>query len=272
MTRRVISLSLVVLSLVAMAVIITSGCKSSGTEFADPLYIHPGDDPGAIPDRYIAGIYVEPPGVNIAVGGLQQFKALATWNDGDQQYITDQVEWFTDSPGVGTFEVQGGRFLAQNPGVAIVRCRIRQGGAELASLAGFVNSFNPNADLPPAVVRNPSVNANDEGVLVNWDINKIDGDLAGYNIWRTQVSSSHYASDFGKINPAPIYYPPHQDKTVVSGWYYYRVTAEDLLGLNGAPSEEVAVFVTGNAHYGNAHDSGLGATPSTYADKFSTAF
>jgi len=271
MTRRIIGLSLVVFTLVVMAVLATSGCQTTGTEFADPLYIKPGQDPGAIPDRYIAGIYVSPPGINIAVGGLQQFKALATWNDGAQQYITDQVEWFTDSPGVGKFEATGGRFLAQNSGVAIVRCRLRVGLDELVSQAAYVNSFNPNMDLPPAVVMNPHVTANDEGVLVGWDMNQTDGDMAGYNLWRTQVSAAHYASDYGKINVAPILYPPYLDKTVVSGWYYYRVTGEDILGINGAPSEEVAVFVTGQHHYGDGYDAGLGSS-STYADKFSTAF
>jgi hypothetical protein len=115
--------------------------------------------------------------------------------------------------------------------------------------------------------------ATDEGVRVNWDINMTDGDMAGYNIWRTQVSAAHYASDFGRVNGAPVLYPPFLDSTVVSGWYYYRVTAEDILGLNSAPSEEVAVFIAGVVHYGGGYDAGTTTTEeNNYKDAFSTAF
>jgi len=257
MSRRILSLSTILVMSCAVAFLLSLGCEGA-TEFADPLYIKPGEDPFQTPDRYVMGVFVQPAGVNIAVGGLQRFKAVATFNDSTVEDVTKYVEWFTESPAIGTFEVGSSRFLAQRPGVAVVRCRLKQGPAYVISQVSYVNSFDPNLDNPPSVPLNPTAIATDEGVLVDWDLNKTDGDLVGYNLWRTQVSTAHYslesvaaahyAIDLGLVTRTPVLYPPYLDKTVVSGWYYYRITAEDLLGLYSAPSEEVPVFVTGYAH------------------------
>ncbi len=264
MSRRVLCISLFIALLASFAFFTSVGC-SNGDEFGTPLYISPGQDPNALPDRYVVSIRVQPDGVNIAIGGLQQFRAWGNFNDGTLEDITAMVEWYTETPAIGTFEATGGRFLAQHAGVGIVRCRYYQGDGYVTSTAGYVNSFNPDQDLPPAVPLNPSVEPTDEGVLVYWDMNTTDGDMAGYNIWRTQVSAAHYATDYGRINEKPWLYPPYLDQTVVSGWYFYRVTAEDLIGLNSAPSEEVAVFVTGTSHYGSAYD---GVTSSAEENEF----
>jgi len=272
MNRRAIIFALLSFMVAVIALVPFFGCKS-GDEFATPLYIHEGDDPFQTPDRYVMGIYVQPAGVNIAVGGLQQFTGLAAFNDGTTEDLTGMCEWYTENPVVGTFETTGGRFLAQKPGTVIVRCRLLQGETYVVSQAAFINSFDPNMDIPPAVPLNPVVTDTDEGVRVGWDLNTTDGDMAGYNIWRTQVSTAHYASDYGRVNDSLALYPPFLDKTVVSGWYYYRVTAEDILGLNSAPSEELAVFVAGNAHYGTGYDAGSSFDEhGTYKDAFSTAF
>jgi len=271
MFRRILSVLLFLIALCIFSFGASLGCSNS-EEFGTPLYVNYPQDPNAAPGRFVMGISIQPGGVNIAVGGMQQFRSYATYNDGDTVEVTGEVEWFCENPAVGGFEAAKGRFLADKPGVAIVRCRIPQGEGYVISTASFVNSFNPNQDIPPAVPLNPLVQATDEGVLVRWDLNMTDGDLAGYDIWRTQVSAAHYASDYGRLNDKVWLYPPYLDKTVVSGWYYYRVTAEDLLGLNSAPSEEVAVFVTGYSHYGGSYDGVRSEREeNNFKDAFSTA-
>jgi len=253
MSRNIIRVTLLAFVLLITALPIAFGC-SNGDTFADPLYINEGDNPFDTPERFVTSIVIEPAGVNIAIGGLQQFKATLYYNDGTNEVGTQRVEWYTENPAIGSFEPITGKYLAQNPGVAVVRARFNLGNGMVHSNASFVNAFNPNQDLPPAVPLNPMISATDEGALVSWDMNKTDGDIAGYNLWRTQVSVAHYATDFGKVNEYPILYPSYLDQSVVSGWYYYRVTAQDLIGLNSAPSEEVAVFITGTTHYGTAWD------------------
>jgi hypothetical protein len=273
MNRRAIILAILSFIVASFAVMMFVGCGGSDGPFATPLYIHQGDDPNAPPERYVMGIAVVPGGVNIAIGGVQQFKAIATFNDATTEDLTGTVEWYTENPAVGKFEIQGGKFLAQKPGTAIIRCRLKLADTYIVSQASWLNSFDPNQDIPPAVPLNPMVEDTPEGVVVSWSMNVTDGDMAGYNIWRTQVSAAHYASDFGKVNDSLILNPPFLDKTVVSGWYYYRVTAEDLLGLNSAPSEEVAVFVAGNSHYGTGYDANTVTDEhGAYKDAFSTAF
>jgi len=272
MSRSLLIGSLLVIVLSSLSIAVSMGCTGDSSNFGTPLYVHEGESPFGTPDHFVTSITVMPGGVNIAVGGLQQFKAVATFNDGTTQDVAGVVEWVNENPAIGAFEPTGGRFLAKKPGVAIVRCRLQQGDWSVISTAAYINSFNPDADLPPAVPMNPEVRANDEGVLVNWDINMTDGDLAGYNVWRTQVSASHYATDFGRVNDSLILYPPYLDKSVVSGWYFYRVTAEDLMGINSAPSEEVAVFVTGVTHYGGAWDGNTAENDDTdYGEAFSAA-
>lgn len=250
------------------------GCLGSPDNATVPGYVDYNNGNRQV--NSIVSINVEPLGTNITTGGLQKYRAYAHYADGTVQEVTVNVEWYTENPVIGIFEAGGGRFFAKNPGVAVIRCRMAKGdGTFIVSSAAYANSYNPNADVPPAAVMNPSVTWVPEGVLVNWSLNQTDGDLAGYNIWRTQVSNAHYSTDFGRVNEAPIIFPPYIDKTVVSGWYYYRITAEDLLGLHSLPSEEVAIFVTnpGEAHYGGAYDGVQNSLQERhYKDSFSTAF
>jgi len=283
MTRRFLPLSVIAFVVFAIALMFSLGCEG-GPPYGTPLYIEPGQDPFANPGLSINGIDVQPGGVNLAISGSQRFKAMASYNDGTVLDLTDKVEWYTESPSVGKFEPGTSKFLGQKAGVAIIRCRIRQGGGFAVSNAAFVNVFNPNLDNPPVIPQNPVLHSTPEGVIVSWDMDKIDTDLAGYNLYRTQVSTAHYAIDFDttglahyasdhRLNDLPILYPPFLDKTVVSGWYYYRVTAEDILGLQSAPSEEAEIFITYQSHYGGAETSGnVNSDGSTYKDAFSTAF
>ena len=271
MARRTLSFISLVLALGCLGVLAGVGCEGSDT-FGTPLYIKPGEDPFATPPHYIASIYVDPPSANLAVGAIQKFKATAIYNTGESQVITESAEWFTETPGIGVFEPTGGKFLAQKPGIGVVRCRISQGGGWLVSMAAFVNVFNPNGELPPAIPQNPKLEGTPEGVKIWWDLNRTDIDVAGYNVYRTQVSGSHYASDYTKVNPTLILYPPYLDKTVVSGWYFYRVTAEDLLGVQSAPSEEVSIFVTAQSHYAGGYDGNVsGVQESRYKELFTGA-
>jgi len=281
MTRRFLPL---VSFIICIAALMFSMACEGGPPYGDPLYIHPGEDPFGQPDLLIKAIAVEPTGVNLAVGGLQRFKATAYFNNGGSEDYTAKVEWYTENPTVGKFEIAGSKFLAQKPGIGIIRCRTKQLGGYAISNAAFVNIFNPNADNPPVVPENPALYVTPEGVRVSWDLNKVDLDMAGYNVYRTQVSTSHYAIEFDatelghyaanhRLNDEPILYPPYLDKSVISGWYYYRVTAEDLLGLQSAPSEEVEAFVTFQAHYGGAFDGATSTdTDPSYKDALTNAF
>lgn len=242
MTRYVLWISIPTLAVLFSIFLCILGCQGSPDNAATPPYVNM--NPEDTPPNTIQAIYIEPVGVNLTVGGLQQFQSIAHHQDGTTEDVTNNVEWYTQDTSVGVFELTGGRFLAQHPGVAVVRCRVQLNSGEfLISAGAYVNSYNPDEDVPPAVVLNPSVHASPEGVAVWWDLNATDGDMAGYNVWRTQVSNAHYSTDYGRVNQALVLYPPFLDKTVIYGWYYYRVTAEDLLGLHSAPSEEVPIFV-----------------------------
>jgi hypothetical protein len=271
MSRSILAAISLVFVLSCALLVVSPGCNSNSKEFGNPLYV--GGDDYQAPERLVTYILVEPQGVNLAVGGMQQFKATATFSDGTSDDITDEAEWYADNAIVGEFEIEGGRFLAKRPGVAIVRCRVRQQGAYAVSTAGFVNAYNPSEELPPAVPLDPSASGTPEGVLLGWALNMTDGDLAGYNVYRAQTSAAHYATEYGKINEKPILYPPYLDSAVVSGWYFYRVTAQDLLGIQSAPSEQVAIFVTGETHYAGAWDASTTKSESNaFRDAFSTAF
>lgn len=273
MVRHLLYVSTIIFLLIFTGLAVLPGCKGDPNNAAIPSYVDQGQDR---PVNTITSINVEPVGTNMTVGGLQQYQAFARYVDGTVEKVTDNVEWYTDSTVIGVFEPGGGRFLAQNPGVAVIRCRMLKGdGTYLVSAGAYANSYYPDADVPPAMVLNPEVQGVPAGVLVNWSQNVTDGDLAGYNVWRTQVSNAHYSTDFGRVNQAPIIFPPFIDKTVLAGWYYYRITAEDLLGLHSVPSKEVAIFVTspGEAHYGNAYDGVQNSLQEQqYKDAFSTAF
>jgi hypothetical protein len=233
----------------------SSSCTGKNPPFATPLYVNEPGDPFAIQGKFILSIYAQPTGVNLAISGMQKFRATATYTDGSNLDVTDKAQWYTESPMVGTFGKSGNQFLAQRNGVAIARCRMVQGSGYAVSNAVFINVFNPNLDNPPMVPLNPALQDTPEGVEVSWDLNKTDSDLIGYNVYRTQISTAHYAVEFDstnlshyaanhRLNDSPILYPPFLDKTTVGGWYYYRVTAEDLLGLSSAPSDEVSLFVS----------------------------
>jgi hypothetical protein len=283
MSRRFVSLSFAGFVLLLVALTVSFGCEG-GPPYGSPLYIKPGEDPFAQAGLFIKSIAVEPQGVNLAVSGVQKFRAYAHYNNGTTEEISNKVEWYTETPAVVKIEPGTSKFFGQKPGIAIVRCRIRQAAGFAISNAAFLNVFNPNQDNPPAVPLNPGLIGTPEGVLVSWDINVTDNDLAGYNVYRTRVSTSHYSLDISKtqvshyasdarLNEQPILYPPYLDKTVVAGWYYYRVTAEDLLGLQSAPSQETSIFVTAQVHYGGAYDADMTTTERDgYKDAFSTAF
>ncbi len=273
MSRRFLPITSFSILLVLAAFIAGLGCHGDSTDFASPLYHPPGHDPYATDGVYITGIVVQPAGVNLVVGAAQQFRALATYNDGTTLYVTNDMEWFTENPAVGSFEMYGGKFHVLRPGIALIRCRTMQAGVQIVSTVGFINAYDINQDLPPSVPQNPRLAATPEGVLVSWDPNVGDSDVIGYNIYRTQTYGAHYASDFGRVNIRPVLYPSHLDGTVVSGWYYYRVTAQDYLGVQSAPSEEASVFITGESHYTGAYDGGTTfADEQAYKDAFSTVF
>jgi hypothetical protein len=282
MSHRALQVIFLLITISIAAFIVSVSCNGTTEPFGTPLYIH-SNDPYTQNDRFVTSLTVTPYGVNLTIGGLQQFRATAVFNDGLEEEVTDKVEWYTETPAVGAFEAATGRFLSKKPGVAVVRCRLHAVNGILQSSASYANCFFQNGDIPPAVPLNPKLDINADGVFVDWDLNQTDYDVIGYNIWRTQTSSAHYSTegtgaahyspaDFGRVNGAPVLYPPYLDRTVISGWYYYRVTAEDLLGLHSAPSKEVSIFVTGISHYSSYDSAPSTAEQNNYKDAFSTAF
>ena len=279
MTRRILPLSLFSFIALAVALMLSVSC-TGGPPYGTPYYLNPGPQPGQVAIGQINRIEVKPAGVNLVVGGVQKFRAYAYYNDGTSKEVTSSVQWVNQSPGTGAFETGTSRFFGEKPGIAIVRARVSQNGGFANSVAAFINVFSPNADNPPSIPINPSLLNVPDGVRISWGSENNDNDLKGYNIFRTRVSTAHYAIDFDvtglahyasdhRVNSAPVLYPPFVDKTVVSGWYYYRITAEDLLGLQSPPSEETSIFVTYRVHYGGAFETDSAKT--SYKDAFSTA-
>ena len=80
----------------------------------------------------------------------------------------------------------------------------------------------------------------EHSIDLSWTPNT-DSDLAGYLVYRQQVSSSSSpAGSTARLTSTPIVAPAYQDRTAIAGQRYaYRVTAIDTSGNESAPSAVV---------------------------------
>jgi hypothetical protein len=82
--------------------------------------------------------------------------------------------------------------------------------------------------------------ASDRSIDLSWTPD-IDPDLAGYSVYRQEVTSAgQVAGTATRLNTSPIVGPAYRDQTAVPGHRYaYRVTAVDASGNESAPSADV---------------------------------
>jgi hypothetical protein len=80
----------------------------------------------------------------------------------------------------------------------------------------------------------------DASIDLSWEPDT-DADLAGYIVYRQQVSPTGALTDPAvRLNATPIVGPAYRDPTAVAGQRYaYRVTAVDIVGNESAPSADV---------------------------------
>ena len=117
------------------------------------------------------------------------------------------------------------------------------GGSATGTVNVTVNSIND----PPAAPQNLYATAGPSVVNLDWDDNvEQEGDLAGYNIYRSQTSGSY---DFGSPL-ANVTVSAYTDNTVVNDTtYYYVVKAVDNVGLEStAASNEVSATPADTAY------------------------
>ncbi len=88
---------------------------------------------------------------------------------------------------------------------------------------------------PPSAPTNLSATGGDGSVSLSWDDN-VEGDLAGYKVYRSTTSGSGYTM----LNNSLLSSPEHTDSTVDNGTtYYYVITAVDDSSNESSYSEEV---------------------------------
>jgi hypothetical protein len=80
----------------------------------------------------------------------------------------------------------------------------------------------------------------DRSIDLSWTPNT-DSDLAGYSVYRQEVSSTgQVAGPATRLNPSPIVGPAYRDQTAIPGHRYaYRITAVDATGNESAPGADV---------------------------------
>jgi hypothetical protein len=102
---------------------------------------------------------------------------------------------------------------------------------------------------PPAIPDGLAASLQDGSILLAWDANVTDPDLAGYMIYR----SIQETSGFTALVSAPVSTNAWQDDTVQKGHaYYYRVAAVDAAGNESGPSFTFKAIVPGDVT--NRHD------------------
>lgn len=95
--------------------------------------------------------------------------------------------------------------------------------------------FSGLLTIPLAIPSNFIATAGDGSVFLDWDDNN-EGNLAGYNVYRTNLSGLAYK----KQNDNPITDSEFRDINVSNGvYYYYVLTAMDTLGFESEYTKEV---------------------------------
>ncbi|MDH3651967.1 MAG: hypothetical protein OEQ53_19935, partial [Saprospiraceae bacterium] len=89
---------------------------------------------------------------------------------------------------------------------------------------------------PPSAPENLTAAVTASSVFLEWD-DEGNQDVAGYNVYRKSVG------DWQQINTSDISDKIYSDSNLPSGVYAYRVTAENVQGIESLPSNEVSVIV-----------------------------
>ena len=96
------------------------------------------------------------------------------------------------------------------------------------------NSYSNTTTLPPRAPRGVAVTAGDGRVTITWNANP-EPNIVGYNVYRSEVSGGAVV----KLNTSPLTTTSYVDTTVINYRdYYYRVSAVDNRGKEGAMSPE----------------------------------
>ncbi|MEM7828535.1 MAG: DPP IV N-terminal domain-containing protein, partial [Candidatus Aenigmatarchaeota archaeon] len=90
--------------------------------------------------------------------------------------------------------------------------------------------------IPPSPPLNLTATASGPDIILNWSPNT-EPDLAGYNIYRNTPQG------WLKLNPSLITETTYIDAGLPNGTYIYKVTAVDIVGNEGLPSNEASVTV-----------------------------
>ena len=102
-------------------------------------------------------------------------------------------------------------------------------------------------DFPPMNPASLIANAENEKVILNWEDN-YDGDLAGYNIYRSTALASGYA----QVNSSLVSASEYTDNGLTNGTtYYYVVTAVDDGSNESGYSNEVSATPGGYSNCSN---------------------
>jgi fibronectin type 3 domain-containing protein len=102
------------------------------------------------------------------------------------------------------------------------------------AIIGFV--VKAPADIPPSAPTGLAATAGNNTVSLDWN-NNGEGDLAGYNVYRSTTSGSGYV----KLNSSLLSISDYNDSNVSNGMtYYYVVTAVDAGSNESVYSSEVS--------------------------------
>lgn len=102
----------------------------------------------------------------------------------------------------------------------------------------MLDTFPPG--VPTGLEAIAGATPSDRSIDLSWTPD-IDPDLAGYSVYRQEVTSAgQVAGSATRLNSTPIVGPAYRDQTAVPGHRYaYRVTAVDASGNESAPSADV---------------------------------
>jgi len=124
-------------------------------------------------------------------------------------------------------------------------------GDNESSLTGSQSATPTN--VPPDVPTGLSALAGNQKVDLVWNPNA-ESDLAGYNLYRSQDTVN-----YTKISPGIIIAEDYSDTNVVDGnTYYYKLTAEDSVGLESLQTTPAAATVDNTAPTAEANGPYLG--------------
>ncbi len=140
-------------------------------------------------------------------------------------------------------------------------------GASYYYVVSAVNSAGESSDstesegmtlsIPPSAPSGLAATAGDGSVTLNWDAN-IEGDIAGYNVYRSATSGSGYTLQNGSLLTSSEY---TDDTAANFTMYYYVVTAVDFDTLESGYSNEVEAMPNDETFVqlsGDDFESGLG--------------